>query len=254
MNSIEVIKYFENKYPTELAYDWDNVGLQLGTLNTKVERILVTLDVTKEVVKEAIKHKVNLIISHHPLMFKPMQNIIYDSPRGWIIKHLVQHNIAVYSAHTNFDQAEGGMNDILSKEIGIENPKLLDEQDNIGRYGNIVPISLIDLVNQLKTTFQLSTVKVIGKTEKTVETIGISGGSGSHHMYAAKKRNCDVYITGDITYHTALDAIQLGLTLIDVGHHIEVIFIREVAADLQQQFPDVEIIKSQILTNPYQEL
>lgn len=254
MNSIEVIKYFESKYPTDLAYEWDNVGLQVGTLNSKVERVLVTLDVTKEVVKEAIKNKVNLIISHHPLMFKPMQNIVYDSPRGWIIKHLVQHNIAVYSAHTNFDQAEGGMNDILSREIGIKEPRLLDEQDNIGRFGNVKEIKLLDLVEQLKKTFQLSTVKVIGKTDKTVETVGISGGSGSHHMYAAKKRNCDVYITGDITYHTALDAIQLGITLIDVGHHIEVIFVREVAADIKRQFPDLEVLESQISTNPYKEL
>ncbi len=254
MNSIEVIKYFESKYPTELAYEWDNVGLQIGTLNSKVERILVTLDVTKEVVKEAIKNKVNLIISHHPLMFKPMQNIVFDSPRGWIIKHLIQHNIAVYSAHTNFDQAEGGMNDILAKEVGILDPLLLDEQDNIGRYGTIQKMKLELFVEKLKSLFQLSSVKVIGKTDKMVEKVGISGGSGSHHMYAAKKRNCDVYITGDITYHTALDAIQLGLTLIDVGHHIEVIFVREVAKDLKGQFPDIEIIESKVNSNPYKEL
>ena len=254
MNSIEVIKYFESKYPTELAYEWDNVGLQVGTLNTKVDRVLVTLDVTKEVVKEAIKNKVNLIISHHPLMFKPMQNIVFDSPRGWIVKHLVQHNIAVYSAHTNFDQAEGGMNDILAKEIGIMEPKLLDETDNIGRYGLIPKTKVKSFVDQLKKVFDLQSVKVIGKVDKNVETVGISGGSGSHHMYAAKKRNCDVYITGDITYHTALDAIQLGLTLIDVGHHVEVIFVREVSKDLRHQFPDLEIMESKVKTNPYEEL
>jgi len=253
MNSVEVIRYFEESYPLDLAYDWDNCGLQVGTLNNKVERILVTLDITKNVVKEAIKNKVDLIISHHPLMFKPMKNIVFDSPRGWIIKNLIQNNIAVYSAHTNFDQADGGMNDILAKALGIKTPLLLDEVDNIGRYGSVDQVDFPDFVNEVKRNFNLKTVKVIGNTKKTVKTVGISGGSGSHHMYAAKKRNCDVYITGDITYHTALDAIQVGITLIDVGHHVEVIFIESVAETLRNKYPELGIIESIVDTNPYKE-
>ncbi|MBI9008827.1 MAG: Nif3-like dinuclear metal center hexameric protein [Tenericutes bacterium] len=253
MNSIEIIKYFETKYPLDLAYEWDNCGLQVGTLNSKVERVLITLDVTKNVVKEAIKSKVNLIISHHPLLFKPMKNIIYDSPNGWIIKNLIQHNIAVYSAHTNFDTAEGGMNDILADALHIKEAKLMDEVDNIGRYGSIDTVDFDTFVKNVKEIFKLKTIKVIGNTKKDVSTIGISGGSGSHHMYAAKKRNCDVYITGDITYHTALDAVQMGITLLDVGHHIEVIFVDAVKEELAKQFPDVEFIKSVVDTNPYQE-
>jgi dinuclear metal center YbgI/SA1388 family protein len=253
MNSIEIIKYFENKYPTNLAYDWDNVGLQLGTLNNKVNKVLITLDITKKVVKEAIQNKVDLIISHHPLMFKPVQNIVFDSPRGWIIKNLIQNDIAVYSAHTNFDQASGGMNDILADALNIIDPKLLDEEDNIGRYGDVEEIELSDFISKIKEKFNLKSVKVIGKTDKIVKTVGISGGSGSHHMYAAKKRNCDVYITGDITYHTALDAIQLGITLIDVGHHIEVIFIESVKQMLESAYPEIEFIASKVDTNPYKE-
>ena len=253
MNSIEIIKFFESKYPLELAYEWDNCGLQIGTLNSKVEKILITLDVTKEVIKEAIKNKVNLIISHHPLMFKPMTNISFDSPKGWMVKNLIQNNIAVYSAHTNFDQADGGMNDVLAKKIGIKNPELLDENDNIGRYGNIVKTSFADFIEQIKTTFNLEKVKVIGNTKKDIETVGISGGSGSHHMYAAKRKNCDVYITGDVTYHTALDAVQSGITVIDVGHYVEEVFVDEVIEILGKQFTEISLIKSTINTNPYKE-
>jgi len=253
LNTIEIVRYFETKYPLDLAFEWDNCGLQVGTLNSKVEKILVTLDITKNVVKEAIKNKVNLIISHHPLMFKPMQNIVFDSPRGWIIKNLIQNDIAVYSAHTNFDVAEGGMNDILANALDIKEPKLLDEINNIGRFGTIDKIEFEVFIEKVKSTFNLKTVKVIGNTKKSISTVGISGGSGSHHMYAAKKRNCDVYITGDITYHTALDAIQMGITLIDVGHHIEVIFIDAVTNDLQNQFPNIEFMKSEVDTNPYKE-
>jgi len=253
LNTIEIVRYFETKYPLDLAFEWDNCGLQVGTLNSKVEKILVTLDITKNVVKEAIKNKVNLIISHHPLMFKPMQNIVFDSPRGWMIKNLIQNDIAVYSAHTNFDVAEGGMNDILANALDIKEPKLLDEINNIGRFGTIDKIEFEVFIEKVKSTFNLKTVKVIGNTKKSISTVGISGGSGSHHMYAAKKRNCDVYITGDITYHTALDAIQMGITLIDVGHHIEVIFIDAVTNDLQNQFPNIEFMKSEVDTNPYKE-
>lgn len=253
MNSIEIIRFFETKYPVDLAYDWDNCGLQVGTLNNRVKKVLITLDITKKVVKEAIANKVDLIISHHPLMFTPMKNIVFDSPKGWIVKHLIQNNITVYSAHTNFDQADGGMNDVLAKALQIENPMLMDEVDNIGRFGKIQPMIFADFVKHVKKVFALDSIKVIGNTDKTVETVGISGGSGSHHMYAAKKRNCDVYITGDITYHTALDAVQLGITLMDVGHHVEVVFIDYVSKMLEKQFPDIEFIESQIDTNPYLE-
>mgnify|MGYP001183612317 CR=1 FL=1 len=254
MNAIEIIKFFEEKYPLDLAYDWDNVGLQIGTLNHKTEKVLITLDVTKEVVKEAIKNKCNLIISHHPLLFKPMTNIAFDSPQGWIVKNLIQNNITVYSAHTNFDQAWGGMNDILAGKLGITDLKLLDEDDNIGRYGKIEKTSMVDFIGKVKSAFNLESVLVIGETEKNVETVGISGGSGSKHMYAAKKRNCNVYISGDVTYHTALDAVQIGITLIDVGHHVEIVFVDAVRKQLMDRFPEVEFISSTINTNPYRKM
>ncbi len=255
MNNVDIIRYMETKYPLDLAYEWDNSGLQVGTLNHACKKVLIALDVTKEVVKEAIHNKADLIISHHPLMFKPMETIVFDSPKGWLIKNLIQHNISVYSAHTNFDVAENGMNDILAAKIGIENPKLLDEEDNIGRYGDIAEIELKSFIEDLKKKFNLGTVKLIGNNlDRKIKTVGVSGGSGSHHMYQAKKRNCDVYITGDITYHTALDAIQYGITLIDVGHHIEIVFVDALKSFFESQFPEVEFLKSQIDTNPYKEI
>lgn len=254
MNAVEIIKYMESKYPKELAYEWDNVGLQVGTLNQVTKKVLVTLDVTKEVIKEAIHKKADLIISHHPLMFKPVNSIVFDTPKGWMLKNLVKNNISVYSAHTNFDQAEGGMNDILAEAMNIKNTKLLDEEVNIGRYGEIEEVKITDFVKQLKETFGLTTVKLIGSDTKKVKTVGVSGGSGSHHMYQARMKGCDVYITGDVTYHTALDAVQLGITLIDVGHHVEKIFVSAVKKDLENKFPDVEFIESEVNTNPYKEI
>jgi dinuclear metal center YbgI/SA1388 family protein len=251
VNLVEIIKYFESKYPKDLAYDWDNVGIQVGTLNIKAKKVLVSLDLTKEVVKEAIELKANMILTHHPLMFKPMDKIIFDSPKGWIVKNLIKHNITVYSAHTNYDLAEGGMNDTLAKALNIKNPQLLDMDDEIGRFGQTDPLEFDDFIKFIKKALKLDTVSVVGNQNKTVKTIGISGGSGSKHMYEAKKRGCDVYLTGDVTYHTALDAIALGLTIIDIGHHAEKIFVPTVKQELQDVFPEVEFVESKIDTNPF---
>ncbi len=143
------------------------------------------------------------------------------------------------------------MNDILASKLDLREVALLDDENNIGRFGQIKPIPMSDFIAFFKKTFDLDHIKIIGKTDKTIRTVAISGGSGSHHMYAAKRKNCDVYITGDVTYHTALDAEQLGQTMIDAGHHIEIVFVEAVHQDLSQMFPEVEFIKSQVNTNPY---
>jgi dinuclear metal center YbgI/SA1388 family protein len=251
VNLVDIIKYFESKYPKELAYEWDNVGIQVGTLNIKAKKVLISLDLTKEVVKEAIQLKANMILTHHPLMFKPMDRIIFDSPKGWIVKNLIKHNITVYSAHTNYDLADGGMNDTLAKALMFKNPKMLDLQDEIGRYGDIEPMAFNDFIAFIKKQLALDFVKVVGRQDKTIKTVGISGGSGSKHMYEAKKAGCDVYLTGDVTYHTALDAIALGLTIVDIGHHAEKIFVPTIKKELENMFPEVEFIESKINTDPF---
>ncbi|MFA1820433.1 Nif3-like dinuclear metal center hexameric protein [Virgibacillus oceani] len=115
----------EKLAPNTFAYDWDNVGLQIGSYNQDVKRVMVTLDVLESVVDEAIDQDVELIISHHPLLFQSMKQIDTDTPKGRMLQKLIQHNITVYSSHTNLDIAYGGVNDILCEKIGIENTKNL---------------------------------------------------------------------------------------------------------------------------------
>jgi len=251
MNSIEIIKFLEKDYPKAAAYDWDNVGLQVGTLNSQVKRVLVTLDVTKEVVKEAIDKKVNLILSHHPLIFKPLMNVTIETPKGWTVSKLIQHKIALYSMHTNFDVSDGGMNDVFADLLGMQNKELLDDLNNIGRIGDINPITFDDFVKKLHEEFKIEDIKLIGNPRETISRIGFSLGSGSHHAAPAKKKNADVYLTGDVTYHTALDAIEMGLTILDIGHHAEKIFIQFIKDKISQEFPEIEVYISEINTNPY---
>lgn len=116
----DIVKPFEEKMPTTLAEDWDNVGLQIGSLQTEVMGILTTLDVTKEAIDYAIKHNCNFIFSHHPLIFKGVKQIHTDSYVGSMISKLIRHKITVYSAHTNLDVAIGGLNDMAASRLGLE--------------------------------------------------------------------------------------------------------------------------------------
>ena len=143
------------------------------------------------------------------------------------------------------------MNDQFAEILGLNNISLLDEVDGIGRYGDIEELDFQDLIKFIKSKLNVNSVKVIGNDTKKVSRIGISGGSGSKHMYQAKYRGCDVYLTGDVTYHTALDAISAGITVIDIGHHAEKIFIKAVDEELSRQFADIEFIESLENTDPY---
>ncbi|TGB04281.1 Nif3-like dinuclear metal center hexameric protein [Halobacillus salinus] len=121
----EIIRAFESWSPKSLAYDWDNVGLQVGTLNKPVETVMVTLDVLENVVDEAIEKNVDLIIAHHPLLFVKLKQINFDTPKGRIVRKLIQHDITVYAAHTNLDVAKGGVNDVMAELLGLRHTKVL---------------------------------------------------------------------------------------------------------------------------------
>lgn len=252
MNSIDVIKVLETKYPRLLAYDWDNVGLQVGSLNKKASVVLITLDVTKDVVREAVRLKADLIISHHPLIFKPVASIATDSPRGWMIDRLIKNDIALYAMHTNYDLAEGGMNDRLAALLGIREPKLLDETERIGRYGAVDPDTTSGFIRKVKERLGIASVRFIGSADKPVAIVGVSGGSGSNHVGQAKKQGCDLYITGDVTYHTALDCVAMGLNVLDVGHYAEKIFKTAIYEELTAVFPAINFVISGVETDPYQ--
>src|SRR5690625_2606487 len=119
VESSAVFQVMEKWAPKKLAYDWDNVGLQLGSYHKQIKKVMITLDVLESVVDEAIKKEVDLIIAHHPILFKPLQQINSDTPIGRTITKLIQNDITVYAAHTNLDIAKGGVNDILCEKLEI---------------------------------------------------------------------------------------------------------------------------------------
>lgn len=359
----DIFKAIETWAPQHLAYDWDHVGLQVGSKNDKTNGVLVTLDVLEEVVDEAIEKEVNLIVAHHPLLFQPLKKVDFDSVKGKIVKKLIKHDITVYASHTNLDIAEGGVNDLLFDKLGIKNrkPFIPTHQENLiklvvfvplshvekvrdalgeagaghignyshctfqapgngtfmplegtnpyigtthqlevvdemrietivpeekvnqvvqamknahpyeevaydlyplenkgmtfglGRIGTLEePMTLQKFAEKVKTAYGLDGLRVIGDLHKEVKKVAIVGGSGERYFEKAKQLGVDVFITGDVTFHIAQDAQEVGLSIIDPGHYIEEVMKEAMKQYLLKNFADLNVFVSSVNTNPFQ--
>lgn len=146
----KVFKTIENLAPKGKAYNWDNIGLQVGTHNQKATKVMVTLDVLESVVDEAIEKNVNLIIAHHPLLFQPIKQINTDSTEGRILKKLIQHEITVYAAHTNLDVVKDGVNDMLAEQLELHHTKPLVTlgEEKLYKFAVFVPLSHEDKLKE----------------------------------------------------------------------------------------------------------
>jgi dinuclear metal center YbgI/SA1388 family protein len=234
----KIKKIMDELAPPVLAEEWDNVGLQIGDPRQPVRRIWVALDPTLQVVKAACQKKVDLLITHHPLIFRPLKSIAFDTPAGSIIQMAANHKLAIFSAHTNLDIVRDGVNDILAQRLGLQNPAVLkpvqlaegakediaglsgDQMEyGIGRIGSLAKAgSLKSLVSMVKKKLKLDFVKVAGDLELKVREVAICSGSGSGLMGTFLASKAQAYISGDIHYHDALDAKSENRAIIDIGH------------------------------------
>ncbi len=365
MNGYEVIQVFEQFSPKSLAMEGDKIGLQVGSLNKPVTKVLVALDVLEEVVDEAIEKGVQLIIAHHPPIYRPMGKITPDNASGRIITKLIKHDIAVYAAHSNLDVAKGGVNDLLAEALGLCNTKVLaptyedkvvklavyvpeadaekvreaignagagaigdyshctfsvngtgrflpgeatnphigvqgrleavgeirietifpkslekqvltamlkahpyeevaydlyplenkGEELGLGRIGTVNEMSLREFAEHVKQALDVQTVRVVGNLEAKVKKVAVLGGDGGKYFPQAIFRGADVYITGDLYYHTAHDAWLAGLNMIDPGHNVEKVMKSGVAKIMKKRCEEkgfaVEFISSEVHTDPF---
>ncbi|WP_374018585.1 Nif3-like dinuclear metal center hexameric protein [Paenibacillus thiaminolyticus] len=362
-----VIQWMEQLAPKSMAVPDDRIGLQLGTLNKKVSRVLVALDVTEEVVNEAIRLEAELIIAHHAIIYRPLPHLQTDTPAGKLMEKLIKHDIAVYISHTNYDVTPGGMNDLMAERLQLTGVEVLEKlhqeplqklvvfvpvshadsvrmaildagaghigayshcsfsqpgtgtfqpQDGsnpfigesgklesveevrietivpksrrsrvlqamfkahpyeevaydlypvdlegtaygLGRVGKLpAPVTLQAFAEQVKQSFNVPHVRVVGGPEREVKRIAVLGGSGSRYVRHALFHGADVLVTGDIDYHTAHDALAAGLAIIDPGHNAEKMMKEDVASRLQQA-ADKQGVKtvfhaSSVNTEPFQ--
>lgn len=222
----DIINIMEEYANSSLAEDWDNVGLMLGDENQNINKILVALDIDDKIIDEAIEKKCDMIITHHPFIFKGVKSIKASDTLGSRIIKLIKNNICVFSAHTNLDITVNGTNDTFAKLLNLQKIGNLFEKDNssvgLGRVGELeqsIPFS--ELIEKVKKVLNLNNLVVSGELDKLVKKVGICTGAGGDidFMLQAISKGCNVYITGDIKYHNSQVANDLGLYLIDATHY-----------------------------------
>ncbi len=248
----EVCDFLDTFAPPALAEEWDNVGLLVGDRSQSAARVMTCLTITPTTAQEAIDQQANLIVSHHPLPFKPLKRLTTDNTTGNLLWNLMRAGISIASPHTAFDSAAQGINqqwgELLSlqelKPILPASPKAGLELAALGsgRYGTWPTSGTIkDLAELLKKRFALPTVQVVPPSKPKITRIGIACGSAGSFLEPARKVGCDVLITGETSFHTALEAEASGIGLVLVGHYASERFAVETLADeLQKKFASLK--------------
>lgn len=226
--------------PPALAQQWDNVGLQVGDTRASVQTVWVALDPTPEVVRAACQSHVDLLITHHPLIFKPLTCVNFHRPVGAIIELAARNRLAIFSAHTNLDSVADGLNDVLARRIGLRNLKALEAAgrgmdstsvEGIGRVGDLDgSMALEALVAGIKQSLGLERIRFAGDPALPVERVAVCSGSGGSLLPEFFNSGAQVYISGDLRYHDARDVEAENLGLIDIGHFASEHLIVEVLA------------------------
>ena len=204
--------------PRQLAEEWDNPGLLVGSFDSEVEKIFVCLDVTDETVKNAVDFGADLIIAHHPVIFRAVKNFRTDLPIGKKLSTLIKNNISVFAAHTNLDSAEGGVNDVLAEKLGLVNVKPFDDEFSLGRIGYLTEkISAEDFARHVAKSLNAD-VRLIDAGDFLIEKVGLCGGAGSEFIGKAKFLGAQAFVTGDVKYHEAQGAVENKIHVVDAGH------------------------------------
>lgn len=213
----DLLEKFDNKINPNVQEEFDNSGLQVGDINQELTGIVTTLEITPEVIDYAIENGCNLIFCHHPLIFGGINSIDKNHFKGKKIIKAIQNNIVIYASHTPSDMQ--GFNKYILHRMGFNSDGIIKEMDEDLYYGDFsnVDISFKTLVKQIKENLNLDNIIVYGEISK-VSRIGLVTGSGMDFVNEAIQKDVDVYITGDITHHYAMDAMEKGLVLIDISH------------------------------------
>ena len=255
----QLAEIIELRYPKSLAVEWDVVGFVTNNSDIEVNNILLTIDVTAEVIAEAIEKSIDLIISHHPLILDPNEISDIQTKRIQLRQKMEENNIALYVAHTNADIAQGGVNDSLAKVLGLQNVEAFGVE-KMARKGKLTTqITLREFANLLseKLPQVKGSIQVSGKLDSKVSKVGLCGGSGSSLLEEVRKEEVDVFVTADLKHHAVSDNENMnGPALVSVSHWAsEWVWLPELEQQLktdltQKQFSS-RIFISEISTDPW---
>ncbi len=260
MKLSELVDFFDEVAPASDALDWDNVGLLVGDSDWDIKKVYVALDATDKVVDAACEEGADLILTHHPLIFKSISRVNASDLTGRRIIKMLENQVAYFAMHTNFDIHHMGT--LAEERMGLQHTisldpcpidGVMDPNVGIGRIGSLMDEArtLADYSELVKKNFELPYVRVYGDHETMIHTVAISPGSGRGAIDAAVRGGADVLITGDIDHHSGIDAVAKGLCIIDAGHYgVEHIFIKYMSERLTKEFPELSVIPAP-MTMPY---
>lgn len=253
----DVISALERFAPLPLQEDWDNAGLQVGLTEAEVSGALLCLDVTERVVDEAIEKGMNLIVSHHPLIFRKLRQVVgKDDVQRSVIK-AIKNDIVILSMHTNLDSANGGVNHMMAEKMGLENVRFFAPQEKIGIECGIGVIGELPealsaeaFIAKVKETFHCGCVITNPLLTRQIKNVACGGGSCGEFLSQAISAGADAFITGEMHYHEYFghdDEVQIAV----IGHYESEQFTQELLQRIiEKECPGVKCQITSVLTNP----
>ena len=258
MKLCRIIEKLDADFPRELACDWDNCGLLVGDSEAEIDTVLINLDVTDACIERAVREKAQLILTHHPLIFRPLGQICEQDFIAGRVRKMIKNDINYFAMHTNFDIAK--MADLNAEDLELKDAELLwpegtDKTGNPIGFGRIGRVegepTLTEFSERVKKAMRLPHVRIYGDPLRTIRAGAVSSGAGKGAVADALKKGADVLVTGDLDYHTAIDAVAQGLTLIDAGHYgTEWTYIRYMGKYMKKHFPGLTCLTMDI-AQPY---
>lgn len=215
----ELYQELDRAIPASLSCEWDNDGLMCCPVPSRqAKKVLVALDITERIVDRAISEGFDVILSHHPLIFRPVRSLTTENAVPRKLIRLIENGVTAMSFHTRFDALAGGVNDALAEALGVKNTRPFgNEDEEMGRIGEVDPCTLSAFAEKVKKA--LGAPAVLFSGEMPVRRVALLGGSGEDFVDAAKKAGADTYVSGDLAYHQMSEARECGINLIAAGHY-----------------------------------
>ncbi len=249
MKAFEVARIIEQFAPLETAAEWDNTGLCIGSPDTEIKAVLVGFDCTPSLVREAVERGANMIVTHHPLIFRGIKKISADTFLGEIITLAIKNDIVVYSAHTNADKASGGVNTLMAQRLGLLDCRVLAE-DGFGLVGTLpAPMACEDFIAFVKKQFSLKVVRASHLIDKPIQKVALCSGSGASLIGDALESGADAFVCGDVSYHQFFT--EKEFLLLDIGHfESEIDIVDKLIAVLEEKNSTFAVLRTKTDYNP----
>ncbi len=250
----QIVSHIEALAPLSAQDGFDNSGLQVGFPEQEIERVLVCLDVTEEVLREAERKGCGLIVSHHPLLFHPLRQVSDSSYQQRCVVAALKAGTAIYSAHTSLDNSPGGVNHKIAEIIGLEGLSWLSPKEGADAGSGLVgtmrdPLPDGEFLDLVKTRFKVASLRHSEPCGKIVRRVALCGGAGAFLLPDAIREGADCFVCGEFHYHDYFE--NGGVLLAELGHYQSEQYTSELLSEsLRSAFPGLEVSVTETYTNP----